>query len=81
MLKDQRISADGIIIIKAQQYRSQLKNREDALNRLQELIKSVTVARKKRRATKPTKGSQEKRLESKIKRGRAKSLRGKVDEQ
>ena len=81
MLKDQRISADGIIIIKAQQYRSQLKNREDALNRLQELIKSVTVVRKKRRATKPTKGSQERRLESKIKRGRAKSLRGKVDDQ
>ena len=81
MLKDQRISADGIIIIKAQQYRSQLKNREDALNRLQELIKSVTVARKKRRATKPTKGSQERRLESKVKRGRAKSLRGKVDDQ
>jgi ribosome-associated protein len=81
ILKDQRISTEGIVIIKAQQYRSQLKNREDALNRLQELIKSVTVSRKKRRATKPTKGSQEKRLESKIKRGRAKSLRGKVDEQ
>jgi ribosome-associated protein len=81
MLKDQRISAEGVLIIKAQQYRSQLKNREDALNRLRELIISVTIPRKKRHATKPTKGSQERRLESKIKRGRDKSLRGKVDDQ
>jgi ribosome-associated protein len=79
-LHDQRISEDGIVIIKAQLYRSQLKNREDALNRLRELIKSVMVTRRKRQATKPTKGSQERRLESKIKRGRVKSLRGKVDD-
>ena len=81
MLKDQRISEDGVVIIKAQLYRSQLKNREDALNRLRDLIKSVIVTRKKRQATKPTKGSQERRLESKIKRGRVKTLRGKVDDQ
>jgi len=80
-LNDQRISSEGVVIIKAQQYRSQLKNREDALNRLLELIKSVIVPRKKRHATKPTKGSQQRRLESKIRRGRAKSLRGKVDDQ
>lgn len=80
-LNDQRISSEGVVIIKAQQYRSQLKNREDALNRLIELIKSVIVPRKKRHATKPTKGSQQRRLESKIRRGRAKSLRGKVDDQ
>ena len=81
MLNDQRISEDGVVIIKAQLYRSQLKNREDALNRLRDLIKSVIVTRKKRQATKPTKGSQERRLESKIKRGRVKTLRGKVDDQ
>ena len=81
MLKDQRISEDGVVIIKAQLYRSQLKNREDALNRLRDLIKSAIVTRKKRQATKPTKGSQERRLESKIKRGRVKTLRGKVDDQ
>ena len=81
MLNDQRISEDGVVIIKAQLYRSQLKNREDALNRLRDLIKSVIVTRKKRQATKPTKGSQERRLESKIKRGRTKTLRGKIDDQ
>ena len=81
MLNDQRISEDGVVIIKAQLYRSQLKNREDALNRLRDLIKSVIVTRKKRQATKPTKGSQERRLESKIKRGRVKTLRGKIDDQ
>jgi ribosome-associated protein len=80
-LNDQRISSEGVVIIKAQQYRSQLKNREDALNRLLELIKSVIVSRKKRHATKPTKGSQQRRLENKIRRGRAKTLRGKVDDQ
>ena len=81
MLNDQRISEDGIVIIKAQLYRSQLKNREDALNRLRDLIKSVMVTRKKRQATKPTKGSQERRLESKIKRGQTKTLRRKIDHQ
>ena len=81
MLNDQRISEDGVVIIKAQLYRSQLKNREDALDRLRDLIKSVMVTRKKRQATKPTKGSQERRLESKIKRGRVKTLRGRVDDQ
>jgi len=81
MLNDQRISEDGVVIIKAQLYRSQLKNREDALNRLRDLIKSVIVTPKKRQATKPTKGSQERRLESKIKRGRTKTLRGKIDDQ
>jgi ribosome-associated protein len=80
-LNDQRISSEGVVIIKAQQYRSQLKNREDALNRLLELINSVIVSRKKRHATKPTKGSQQRRLENKIRRGRAKTLRGKVDDQ
>jgi len=78
-IKDQRISKDGIIIIKAQQYRSQEKNREDALQRLQTLIKSTTVTQKKRRPTRPTRGSQKRRVDSKTKRGKLKTTRGKVD--
>ena len=66
-LKDHRISQVGVITIKAQQYRSQEKNREDALTRLRALIQSIAVPRKKRKATKPTKGSQQRRLESKTK--------------
>ncbi len=78
-LKDHRISDEGIVIIKAQRYRTQIKNREDALDRLRDLIKSVTVSRKRRRETKPTQASQEKRLESKARRGRVKAMRRKVD--
>jgi len=78
-LRDRRISKDGIIVIKAQQYRTQEKNREDALKRLQLLVKSAGVSRKTRRPTRPTKGSQKRRIESKTKRGKLKVLRGKVD--
>ena len=78
-LHDHRISKDGIIVIKAQRFRSQDKNREDALSRLQTLIKSVTVARKKRKPTKPSKGSQLRRVDSKTRRGKLKGLRGKID--
>jgi ribosome-associated protein len=78
-LKDHRISQEGVVTIKAQQYRSQEKNREDALTRLQALIQSIAVPRKKRKATKPTKGSQQRRLESKTKRGRLKALRGTLE--
>ena len=74
-LKDHRISEEGVVTIKAQQYRSQEQNREDALARLSKLIQSVAIPRKKRRATKPTKGSKERRLESKTKRGKLKTLR------
>jgi ribosome-associated protein len=80
-LKDHRISDEGVVIIKAQRYRTQLKNREDALDRLRDLIRSVMVSRKRRRETKPTLASQEKRLESKVKRGRVKAMRGKVDDE
>jgi len=80
-LSDKRISGDGVIVIKAQQYRTQEKNRQDALGRLQELIKTVTVVQKRRRPTKPTRGSQKKRLASKTLRGRTKQLRGKVSEE
>lgn len=78
-LNDQRISKEGVIIIKAQQYRSQEKNREDAYNRLQILIKSVSIAQKKRKATKPTNGSKLKRLNSKTRQGQLKALRGKIN--
>lgn len=79
-LQDQRISKDGVIIIKAQQFRTQEKNRDDALNRLQEIIKNVATVQKVRKPTKPTKGSKERRLDSKVQRGRTKTLRGKVSE-
>ena len=79
-LKDSRISSDGVVVIKAQQFRSQQKNKEAALARLQELIKSVTLQKKARKPTKPTKASREKRLQSKTLRGRTKLLRGKVME-
>jgi ribosome-associated protein len=77
-LKDRRISSDGVIIIKAQRFRSQEKNRDDALERLRELIKSVTVSQKTRRPTKPTLASKQKRLEQKERRGKTKVLRGKI---
>jgi ribosome-associated protein len=77
-LSDHRITADGVIIIKARQYRSQEKNREEALHRLQELVRSVSFTPKKRKATKPSRGAKRKRLDSKKKRGRVKSMRGKV---
>ncbi len=79
-LKDRRVSGDGVIIIKAQRYRSQEKNRDDALARLQALIKGAAVTPKIRTATKPSKASKRKRLESKTQRGQLKTLRGKVDD-
>ena len=78
-LKDHRVSKQGIITIKAQQHRTQERNRADALERLCLLIQSVAIPRKKRRATKPTKGSQTRRIESKKKQGRLKALRGTIE--
>ncbi|MDY6979030.1 MAG: alternative ribosome rescue aminoacyl-tRNA hydrolase ArfB [Pseudomonadota bacterium] len=77
-LADQRISSDGVIVIKAQRYRSQEKNREEALERLRELIRSVLVTRKKRKATRPTRASVKRRLDAKQKRSKIKRNRGKV---
>ena len=77
---DRRISSDGVIIIKAQRYRSQEKNRDDALVRLQVLIESAAYSPKHRTATKPTRASKVRRLESKVKRGKLKALRNKVEE-
>ncbi|MHC5352407.1 alternative ribosome rescue aminoacyl-tRNA hydrolase ArfB [Metapseudomonas furukawaii] len=78
-LRDGRITADGVIVIKAQQYRTQEQNRADALERLAELIRSVAQVQKARRPTKPTLGSKKRRLEGKAKRGAVKAGRGKVD--
>lgn len=77
--RDHRITEDGVVVIKAQSFNSQLKNRADALTRLAELIRAALVVQKKRRPTRPTKGSQTRRMDSKTKRGQAKSLRGRVD--
>ena len=77
-LNDQRITRDGVIVIKAQAHRSQEKNREEALQRLHEMVASIAVLPRVRRATKPTRSSQKKRVDEKISRGRIKSMRGKV---
>jgi ribosome-associated protein len=78
-LSDQRITSEGVIVIKAQRFRSQDKNRDDALGRLQDLVKGVAVTRKKRRPTKPSRNSQKKRVDRKTKHGQLKSLRGRVE--
>ena len=79
-LADHRISKDGVVIIKAQQFRTQEKNRQAALDRLRELIVTATTVQKARKPTRPTRNSQLRRLDSKTRRGKAKQLRGKVDE-
>lgn len=79
-LNDQRITKEGVVIIKAQEFRSQDKNRGEALRRLKELVQSIAVLPAERRATKPTRSSQRKRMDSKAKRGMVKSLRGRVVE-
>ena len=76
---DRRISKDGVVIIKAQRFRSQEKNRADAIARLVELIQSATRLEKARRATRPTLGSQRRRVDQKTRRGKVKTMRRKVD--
>jgi ribosome-associated protein len=77
-LSDRRISAEGVIVIKAQQYRSREKNRAAALARLQELVQGAAATRKKRLPTRPSRRASERRLEEKDRRGRNKMLRRKV---
>ncbi|MDM3871133.1 alternative ribosome rescue aminoacyl-tRNA hydrolase ArfB [Porticoccus sp. W117] len=78
--RDQRISKEGVVVIKAQEFRTQEKNRDAALARLKELILAATAVQKKRRPTKPTKAAKKRRLDNKTKRGQVKALRGKVNE-
>ncbi len=80
-LRDRRISKDGVVVIKAGKFRTREKNRNDALQRLQALIKSVTLTRKNRRPTVPTQYAQQKRLDRKTRRGQVKSLRARVIEE
>jgi ribosome-associated protein len=79
-MRDHRITAEGIVIIKAQRYRSQEMNREDAIARLQALVSKAAEVPVQRRPTRPTRSSQRKRVEGKVQRGRIKALRGKVEE-
>jgi len=79
-MRDSRITAEGIIVLKAQQSRSLEANKEDALRRLQEMVDQASVVQAVRRPTKPTRGSQRRRLDSKTKSGQVKALRGKVRE-
>ena len=77
-LRDSRITQDGVLVLKAQQHRSQDLNRLDAFSRLHELVNSVARPPKTRRATKPTYGSRQRRLEGKSQRSETKALRGRV---
>ncbi|HHJ15293.1 MAG TPA: aminoacyl-tRNA hydrolase [Gammaproteobacteria bacterium] len=77
-LRDRRINSEGVIVIKAQSHRSQEKNRAEALQRLREMIIDAGRVVKKRRPTKPTRSSRQKRLDSKTRRGQTKALRGKI---
>ncbi|MDO8412768.1 MAG: alternative ribosome rescue aminoacyl-tRNA hydrolase ArfB [Gallionellaceae bacterium] len=79
-LRDQRITKEGVIIIKAQEFRSQEMNRGEALRRLKELVQSIAVLPAVRHATKPTRSSQKKRMEGKARRGALKKIRGRVVE-
>ena len=78
-LKDQRLTRDGVLVIKAQQHRSQDMNRAEALARLHALVQAAAHIPKARKATRPTRASKQRRLERKIRRGRIKQLRGKVE--
>ena len=77
-LSDSRITKEGVIVIKAQTHRTQEKNRTEALPRLQQLVKSVGIFKKRRKPTKPSRNAKIKRVDSKTKRGKTKVLRGKV---
>jgi len=77
---DQRISADGVIVIKAQRYRSQDRNRDDAMARLQALVDDAAAVAHTRKPTRPTRSSQRRRVDDKVRRGRIKAGRGRIDD-
>ena len=79
-LRDQRITAEGVVVIKAQRYRSQDQNRADAMDRLAALVQRAAVSAPPRRPTRPTRSSQRKRVEEKVRRGGVKAMRGRVRE-
>ena len=78
-LRDKRLSSDGVLVIKAQRFRTREKNRADALSRLQEIIRDAGKTQKTRRPTRPTRSAKKKRMDNKTRRGQVKNLRGKVD--
>jgi ribosome-associated protein len=80
-LHDRRITAEGVVVIKAQQHRSREKNRQDALNRLQRLVQNAVKTPKRRKPTRPTPGSRQSRVQHKKRRGKIKELRKKVTEE
>jgi ribosome-associated protein len=77
-LGDRRITKEGVIVLKAQRHRTQEKNRAEALERLRELIRTASIVRKKRKATRPSLASRRKRMDRKTRHGRLKQLRGRV---
>jgi ribosome-associated protein len=79
--RDQRISADGVVVIKAQRHRSQERNREDAIARLREIVERAVAVMPERRPTRPTRASQRRRVDSKVRRGQTKAARRKVGEE
>lgn len=78
-ISDKRLTKDGVIVLKAQEHRTQEANREEALKRLAELVRGAIAIQKPRKATKPSKAAKRRRLDAKTKRSQLKSLRGKVD--
>ena len=76
--KDKRITTDGVLVIKAQQFRTQEANKRDAVKRLHDIVHAANQVNPTRHATRPTYGSKQRRLESKVQRGRIKALRGRV---
>jgi ribosome-associated protein len=77
-MDDRRVTKEGVIVIKAQRHRTQKKNRAEAMDRLREMIRTAAMVRKKRKATRPSLASRQKRLDHKIKHGRLKQMRGRV---
>ncbi|MEC8849891.1 MAG: alternative ribosome rescue aminoacyl-tRNA hydrolase ArfB [Pseudomonadota bacterium] len=78
--RDRRLSSGGILVIKAQRHRTQEANRDDALQRLAEIIQRAATAPVKRKATRPTRGAQRRRVDTKVQRGRVKALRSRIDD-
>jgi ribosome-associated protein len=79
-LSDKRLTKEGVIVIKSQQHRSQARNREEALSRLQQMVQAIAIVPKRRRATQPSQSAQRRRIESKVKRSQIKATRKKVDD-